>query len=101
MTQLHYLEFIPRVEQLVRDVVRQCYPTSWDENHISYGIADTLAKMSPVKVSGLERPFKVIWDVRKLRGDAEQKLGDLAVIVRLTSTLPQWFSEDLYGGPSG
>lgn len=92
--EMHYLELLIRVEKIARDVIRRCYPTSWDENHITYTIADNLAQqLRSVQVHGLDRPFKTTWDARKLRGSAEQTLGDLAVVVRLRS----WSGEEVNG----
>ncbi|HLA09565.1 MAG TPA: hypothetical protein VJ023_03045 [Pyrinomonadaceae bacterium] len=82
--EFHYLQFLARVEGIFRDVIRRCYPTSWDENHITYTIADELAtKLPSVRVIGFDRPFNVKWDARKLTGDPEQAFGDLAIVVLL------------------
>lgn len=92
--EIHYLQFLATVEEIFRDVIRRCYPTSWDEDHITYSITDELAtKLPSVRVIGFDRPFNIRWDARKLRGGAEQALGDLAVVVRMTS----WSGEQING----
>jgi hypothetical protein len=94
VTELHYLEFLATVEGIFRSVIRGCYPTSWNEDHITYSITDQLAtQLSSVRVSGFDRPFNVRWDPRKLRGTPEHKLGDLGIVVRLNS----WSGEQIDG----
>src|SRR5438105_49229 len=94
MEEFHYLQFLARVEGIFRDVIRRCYPASWDENHITYTITDELAaKLPSVRVIGFDRPFNVRWDARKLTGEPEQTLGDLAVVVRIRS----WSGEQING----
>jgi hypothetical protein len=91
---VHFLTFLSKVEGILRNVVRRCYPTSWDENHITYSITDDLAReLRSVDVDGLNRPFKTKWAARKLRGHVEHNFGDLAVIVRLKS----WSGEEVNG----
>lgn len=94
MKELHYLQFLARVEEIFRDVIRRCYPTSWAEDHITYTITDELAsRLSSVRVVGYDRPFNVTWEARKLRGTAEHTLGDLGVVVSLKS----WSGERVEG----
>lgn len=94
MEEFHYLQFLARVEGIFRDVIRHLYPTSWEENHITYTITDELAaKLPSLRVTGFDRPFKIRWDARKLTGNPEQALGDLAVIVRIKS----WSGEEING----
>lgn len=94
MKEFHYIEFLLKVEQISREVIRRCFPTSWHEDHITYTLADEMAsQLKSVRVLGLDRTFNMIWDARKLRGSAEQSLGDLAVVVRLRT----WAGEELEG----
>jgi hypothetical protein len=94
MTEMHYFEFLSTVEEILREVIRRCYPASWAEDHITYGLTDELArKLTSTQIRGLDRPFKTVWDARKLRGSSEQTLGDLAVVVRLRS----WSGEEING----
>ncbi len=91
--RMHYAEFTEHIEHSIREAVRGCCPTSWDEDHITFSITDCLGGLGHVEVTGLERPFKIIWDARKLRGPTETALGDLGVLVRLIS----WDGEEIEG----
>ena len=44
-------------------------------------------------IEGLDRPFKILWDVRKLRRPEETDFGDIAVLVNLTT----WAAERVEG----
>jgi hypothetical protein len=91
---MHYAEFYRRVEKWLIGAVRSCYPASWDENHITYSIVDMLfARCQSVSLTGLDRPFKIIWDSRKLRLPEEADYGDIAILVRLTT----WAGDTLEG----
>jgi len=92
-TEMHYLKLLEHVEHLIRDVVRTCCPTSWDEDHITFSITDRLGQLGNFDVTGLQRPFKIRWDARKLRGPTETALGDLGVLVRFTA----WDGEQIEG----
>jgi len=92
--ELHYLQFVARVEEIFRDVIRRSFPTSWAEDYITYSITDELARQLPsLRVTGFDRPFNVTWDARKLRGPAEHTLGDLGIVVHLRS----WSGEEIGG----
>jgi hypothetical protein len=94
VNELHYIEFLVKVEQISRQVIRRCFPTSWHEDHITYTLADELAsQLQSSRVMGLDRPFNLVWDARKLRGSAENALGDLAIVVRLRT----WAGDELEG----
>ena len=65
---MHYTEYFRLVENSITNVVRACHPASWDENHIIYSLCDELFRNHRcVSVDGFDRPFKIIWDFRKLR----------------------------------
>lgn len=87
-------EFCVELEKSIIDSVRKCYPYSWDENHISFTIIqDLVAHHKMVSLEGLDHPFKIIWDVRKLRLPEESTYGDIGVLVRMTT----WAGETLEG----
>lgn len=91
---MDYGEYFDRVETTIVDVIRKCYPASWDENHISFSLVDELcAKNRSVSVNGLDRPFRIVWDFRKLRLPEESSYGDIGILVRLTS----WAGETVEG----
>ncbi|GBG15713.1 uncharacterized protein NMK_3324 [Novimethylophilus kurashikiensis] len=91
---MDYAEFFHELEISIRDSIRTCYPYSWDENHISFTLTENLfARHRAVSLEGLDRPFKILWDVRKLRLPEEVTYGDIGVIVRLTT----WAGETLEG----
>ena len=93
MGAMHYVEFLLRVEHICSSIIRRCYPTSWNEDHITYSLTDELAQLQYVEVLGLDRPFKITWDARKLRGAPEQQFGDIGIVVRLKS----WSGEEING----
>jgi len=94
MTRMNYLDFVATVESHLKDIIRRCYPASWDENHITFTITDDFStSFRNVTVDGFERPFKLVWDARKLRRPAEETLGDLAILVHLKS----WEGESIEG----
>ncbi len=91
---MEYSEFFHRFEKSITDVIRTCYPTSWDENHITFSLCDKLFKKhKTVSLDGLDRPFKIIWDFRKLRLPEEADYGDIAILVKLTT----WSNETIEG----
>ncbi|MGC4404597.1 hypothetical protein [Methyloversatilis sp. MC4-4] len=91
---MDYAEFFHYLENSIRNSIRTCHPYSWDENHISFTITqDLFAHHKVMSLEGLDRPFKILWDVRKLRLPEEATNGDIGVIVRLTT----WASETLEG----
>lgn len=84
MRTMDYGTFVAQVEDLMQAIIRRCFPTSWDENHLTFSIVDGLAgNFAAVKILAPDRPFKVIWGVHKLRGQIEQAFGDLAILVSL------------------
>ena len=91
---MDYSEYFHYLEQAIADAIRGCFPYDWEENHISFSITKALFKQNQiVNLEGLDRPFKILWDVRKLRKPAETDFGDLAVVVRLTT----WAGEAIEG----
>jgi len=94
VTQMNYAEFFRELEISIRDSIRTCYPYSWDENHVSFTITQNFfMRHMAVSLEGLDRPFKILWDVRKLRLPEEATNGDIGVIVRLIT----WAGETLEG----
>ena len=91
---MDYDDFQARLERSITEIIRKCHPASWDENHISFSLVDGLFDRHRVEtVAGLDRPFKIIWDFRKLRRPEETDFGDIAVLVRLTT----WAGETVEG----
>lgn len=91
---MDYNDFQVRLERTISEVIRTCHPATWDENHITYSLVDHLFKRHKVEnIEGFDRPFKIIWDFRKLRRPEETDFGDIAVLVRLTT----WASETIEG----
>lgn len=91
---MDYDDFQAGLERTISEVIRTAYPASWDENHISFSLVDQLFRRHKVvSVEGLDRPFKLIWDFRKLRRPEETDFGDIAVLVRLTT----WAAETIEG----
>lgn len=91
---MDYNDFQARLERTISEVIRTCHPATWDENHITFSLVDHLFKRHKVEsIEGLDRPFKIIWDFRKLRRPEETDFGDIAVLVRLTT----WASETIEG----
>ena len=94
LISIDYADFFHRLEQSIAEAVRACYPFSWEENHITFKITEELfAKNKAISLDGLDRPFKILWDARKLRKPTETDFGDLGVVVRLTT----WAGETLEG----
>jgi hypothetical protein len=91
---MHYAEFAYRVESWLVSAIRSCYPSSWDESEITLSIADKFAECAEsISLDGLDRPFKLIWDARRLRRPNGALIGDIAVLVNLTT----WAGETLEG----
>ena len=83
---VHYFDFLAEVENALDNVIEQCHTRNWDENQISGDITIEFGrKFKRVDIQGFERPFKILWDSRKLKGSAETKLGDIAIIGRMTT----------------
>jgi len=93
MNEMHYVDLLGKVERLICQVVQRCYPTSWDEDHITYSITDELGSLGTLQITGLHRPFYVVWDARKFTGPTETAFGDLGVLVSLTA----WDGQQLEG----
>lgn len=91
---MYYSEYFYRLEQAISEAIRDCFPYGWEENHITFSITNALFKRNQiVSLEGLDRPFKILWDARKLRKPEETDFGDVAVIVRLTT----WAGETIEG----
>lgn len=91
---MYYAEFFQELENSISNSIRKCYPYSWDENHISFTITENLFEHhKTMSLEGLDRPFKILWDVRKLRLPEEATNGDIGVIIRLIT----WAGETLEG----
>lgn len=91
---MHYAEFFHQVEQSIVSAIRDCHPFNWDENHISFSLVQTLFNRNrTTNLEGLDRPFRILWDVRKIRRPEETDFGDIAVMVKLTT----WANEVLEG----
>src|SRR5439155_19594168 len=82
------------LERWLKDAVRAKHPASWDEHHLTFSIVDTLGRNAKsIELTGLDRPFKIAWDARKLRLPKEADFGDMAVVVKLKT----WAGETLEG----
>ncbi len=91
---MEYSEFFSQIELTIREAVRSCLPSSWEENHITFKVIDELfSRHRNTNVTGLDRPFKIVWDARKLRKPEESNFGDIGVLVHLTT----WEGEELEG----
>lgn len=91
---MNYSEYFHYLEQAITEAVRDCFPYDWEENHITFSITKALFNRNQiVSLEGLDRPFKILWDARKLRRPAETDFGDIAVIVRLIT----WSGETVEG----
>ena len=91
---MRYADYFSLVERAITDVIRKCHPATWDENHITFSLCDELfAQNKAVSLEGLDRPFKIVWDFRKLRLPEETDYGDIGVLVNLTT----WSGERLEG----
>jgi hypothetical protein len=91
---MHYAEFAYRLETWLVSAIRSCYPSSWDENQITLSIADKFTGCAEtVSLDGLDRPFKLVWDARTLQRPDDTLIGDIAVLVNLTT----WAGETLEG----
>jgi hypothetical protein len=91
---MDYEDFQARLERTISEVIRTCHSASWDENHITFSLVDQLFKRNRMEtIEGLDRPFKIIWDFRKLRRPEETDFGDIAVLVHLTT----WAGETVEG----
>lgn len=91
---MDFPEFVLKLEDAIGGVVRGAAPLSWDEDHITYSLLSSVRNMlSGADVEGLHRPCRIAAQAYKLRGIAENRYGDIAILVRLTS----WDSEVLEG----
>ena len=89
-----YSDFYFELEGWLRDAIRIAHPVSWDENHLTFSIVDALGREArSIELTGLDRPFKLVWDARKLRQPEEADFGDMAVVVNLNT----WAGETLEG----
>src|ERR1700732_992082 len=79
--ELFYLE----VERRIESAVFQDYPRAWDENNITHDIISGLRQLGPkIKITRYNQDdINVHWDFFKLTGEAEQKCGDVAFIIRM------------------
>jgi hypothetical protein len=94
MMKLSYPNFIAEIENRLNRIIRRCTMASWDENHITFTIVDEFSSaFQNISIEGLDRPFKLKWDARKLRRPTEETLGDLAILVHLET----WEGERIEG----
>lgn len=91
---MNYSEYFHHLEQAITEAIRDCFPYDWEENHITFSITKGLFKKNQVvSLTGLDRPFKILWDARKLRRPVETDFGDVAVLIRLIT----WAGETIEG----
>jgi len=91
---MNYRKYLRTVEQAIRESVTEAFPRSWNENHVTYAIAQKFqTELREHKIEGLTRPLNVRWDAFKLNGGLEQAHGDIAILVRYKS----WESELIEG----
>lgn len=91
---MDYNDFQSRIERSITEIIRKCHPAAWDENHITFSLVQGLFERHKIEtIEGLDRPFKIIWDFRKLRRPEETDFGDIAVLVKLTT----WANETIEG----
>ena len=94
MLKMNYIDFVSDIENRIKQIIGRCSPASWDENHITFSIVDEFSSaFRNIAIEGLERPFKLKWDARKLRRPTEETLGDLAILVHLET----WEGEQIEG----
>lgn len=81
-----YGQYLNTVEKLVRESVSRAHPRSWNENYVTYSIAEAFQRqLRMCSIEGLSKPMQVHWDAFKLNGNLENDHGDLAVLVRYHS----------------
>ena len=91
---MQFAEYFHQVEKTITGVIRTCYPATWDENHITFSLCDQLFRRhKSVSLEGLDRPFKITWDFRKLRLPEETDYGDIGILVKLKT----WSNEEIEG----
>ena len=77
-----YREFA-RVDEAIEKAIAECYPRSWDENHISFTWLKALLAIGSNLQMPLPVGLSVAWDVYKQAGILEEDNGDIAFLVKL------------------
>jgi len=91
---MEYAQFTSDIEVCLRVAVRDCFPRTWDEDHITLSLTERLQKQfRRVEIDDLDRHYHVSWDAYKMTGQAEQRFGDLGVLVSMQT----WGGETLEG----
>jgi len=68
------------VEMILRNQVKDNFPTDWDEDFITRSILKEFReKLKSVRIHGLRNRMKIEWSTFKLQGIPERKFGDIFV----------------------
>ena len=75
------------------EALASCYNTThidgWNENHITTEVLEAIESIG-LEIDWSDKPQKVKWEGFKLRGNPENKFGDIVVVVRV------WVTSDRY-----
>jgi len=78
------LQFVHRLEEIASETIKSSYPRYWNEDFISRSFLLALEKALPsVALAGPELRRRIHWSAWKQVGSAENKFGDIAVLVRI------------------
>jgi hypothetical protein len=78
------LKFCQNLEQRIQEEIEDAYPTDWDEDYLTRRILVAIKSLSYSQVEYLTTFNNIFIAAFKQKGDAENKLGDIAFVLDIT-----------------
>ena len=80
----HYTSISSEIEQIFTEIVRNTYPLTWDENHISFTLMEKLETFFNQKKIHFPGWSKIVdWKSFKNKLPQETSYGDIAILVNI------------------
>jgi len=84
LTKMTLLKFCQNLEQRIQEEIEDAYPTDWDEDYLTRRILVAIKSLSYSQVEFLTTFNNIFIAAFKQKGDAENKLGDIAFVLDIT-----------------
>jgi hypothetical protein len=81
---IHFYEFIGKVEEILWERVYRNHPHPWREDFITESLLQTLRdQFHRTDIEGYKEELTTHWSAYKYNGSAEQKYGDIGILVKV------------------
>ena len=84
MEKLTIREWFQETEKSINDAINEILDRDWDENDATRSWLKAIRRrFNQVEIVDVGRPYAMAWDVLRLKGKTENRLGDVGVFVRI------------------